>query len=617
MTSLQVQNRRRLGVYPYLLRYGAPYGSTWMVLLLATLLTAGVALLQPWPLQFLIDYGVRGRPLPQWLWRDVHWVWGASSRIGIIAWGAGAGVVIYLISSVLETVLTFAWIRTGQAMAYDLGGDLFNQLQRQSLRYHSVHPVGDSMSRVTGDSWCVHDIPDQLIFTPLQTLIYIAGAAVVMARMNLRLTLIAVLAAPLMGIGIYTLKRRIRKLARARREIDSRIQSHLQQTLSGIQVVQAFGQEEREQEQFRAYTDEALAMQRRNALLTSLGGLWTGLITTAGTGLILLLGSYEVLHGKLTLGGLLVFVSYLNALNSRFTILAGTYTNLQNAGAQADRAIEVLDSIPEVAELPDARSLSSLGPVRGKVTLENVTFGYEAERPVLSDVSLEIPPGQTIALVGPTGAGKSTIAGLVPRFFDPWSGRLLLDGRDLKTLRLTELRKNVSLVLQEPLLFPRTIAENIGYGRPGATRSEIEAAARAANAAEFIERLPQGYDTILGERGATLSGGQRQRLGIARALLRDAPVLILDEPTSALDAGTESLLLSALDRLTAGKTCLIIAHRLSTIRRADLIVVLDRGKIVERGRHDELVAANGLYAGMHRSQAGMKSEPPMVAVAER
>jgi ATP-binding cassette subfamily B protein/subfamily B ATP-binding cassette protein MsbA len=284
----------------------------------------------------------------------------------------------------------------------------------------------------------------------------------------------------------------------------------------------------------------------------------------------------------------------------------GIYGSLQEIGASVDRVLELLDAEPEVKDRPGAVALPG---VRGHVRLEGVTFGYEPGRPVLCDVSLEVLPGQTVAVVGATGAGKTTLVSLVARFFDPWAGRVTLDGHDLRDVRLRSLRDQVSLVLQEPFLFPFSIAENIAYGRPGASRAEVEAAARAANLHDFIARLPHGYETVVGERGATLSGGERQRLSIARALLKDAPVLILDEPTSALDAHTEQLLLGALRRLMEGRTTFIIAHRLSTVRDADRIVVLQDGQIAEAGTHAELLERAGVYARLYHTQAGSKARP--------
>jgi ATP-binding cassette subfamily B protein/subfamily B ATP-binding cassette protein MsbA len=309
-----------------------------------------------------------------------------------------------------------------------------------------------------------------------------------------------------------------------------------------------------------------------------------------------------VLRGELTVGSLLVFLAYLTTLQLQLKAFVGIHTALQKVGAGVDRVCEIMEAEPEVRDRPGAASLARS---RGHVRFEGVSFGYDAGRePVLRGVSLEALPGQTVAVVGPTGAGKSTLAALAARFFDPWEGRVTLDGRDLRDVTVASLREQVSVVLQEPFLFAASVAENVSYGRPEATREQVESACRAANADEFVCRLPEGYDTVVGERGATLSGGQRQRLSIARALLRDAPVLILDEPTSALDAETEHLIGEALRRLEQGRTTFIIAHRLSTIRAADKIIVLKDGVITEEGTHAELLARGGLYADLYQAQFG-------------
>ena len=409
-----------------------------------------------------------------------------------------------------------------------------------------------------------------------------------MAEIDRSLALLALAVAPLMVGASFLVGKPLQLAAKHKRESESRIQAQVQQTLTGIPVVQAFGQEDRERARFKRFADAAIRAQQRSTLLGSLNSLGSGLITTLGTGIVLWVGARHVLAGQLKLGVLLVFVSYLASLQAQMKILAHVQTAFRSIQASVNRVMDELLAAPEVSEKPDAAALSAS---QGHVRLDNVTFGYEPERPVLRDVSVEARPGETIAIVGETGAGKSTLVSLIPRFFDPWQGRVLVDGKDARDLQLRSLRRQVALVLQEPFLFPFTIAENIAYGRPEATRPEIEAAARAANAHSFIEQLPEGYDTVIGERGATLSGGERQRLSIARALLKDAPILILDEPTSALDAETENMLLEALDRLMAGRTTFIIAHRLSTVRRANCILVLKDGRIVERGTHQELLSA--------------------------
>jgi ATP-binding cassette subfamily B protein/subfamily B ATP-binding cassette protein MsbA len=333
-----------------------------------------------------------------------------------------------------------------------------------------------------------------------------------------------------------------------------------------------------------------------------------GSVTALGTALIMLIGGFQALNGSLSIGSLLVFLAYLASLYAPMETLAYISSGYATAAAGARRVLEILDVEEKVQDAPGAKPLRR-DRVRGHIRLEQVSFGYETDAPVLHHISLEARPGETLALVGATGAGKSTLAALIPRFFDPWQGCVLFDDIDVRQIQLTSLRAQIALVLQEPFLLPLTVAQNIAYARPTATRSEIVAASEAANAEEFIQRLPQGYDTVLGERGATLSGGQKQRLAIARALLKDAPVLILDEPTAALDAHTEALLLEALERLMTGRTTLIIAHRLSTIRKADQIVVLDRGKIVEMGTHQQLLTRNGYYHRLYSVKADTANVP--------
>jgi ATP-binding cassette subfamily B protein/subfamily B ATP-binding cassette protein MsbA len=383
-----------------------------------------------------------------------------------------------------------------------------------------------------------------------------------------------------------------------------------EQTLTALPVVQAFAREHDETERFTTLGGSAAVAYGRTITAQQRFAVGTGGITALGTAAMMGVGGLHVLQGSLSVGSLVVLLTYLSSLYAPLQTLTSVSAGLASAGARARRVMEVLGSEERVRERPGARSL--VARAGGHVRFERVTFGYAPARPVLHDVSLEVQPGETLALVGPSGAGKSTLVSLVLRFFDPWVGRVTLDGHDLRDLRLASLRGQVALVLQEPFLLPLSVADNIAYGRPTASRAEVEAAAVAANADAFIRRLPAGYDTPLGERGAALSGGERQRLAIARALLKDAPVLILDEPTAALDAGSEALLLEALDRLLVGRTTLIIAHRLSTIRRADRVAVLDGGRLVELGTPTALLAADGPYRHLHQLQVAALASPAQV-----
>ena len=592
--STTVSSRRR---YAVLLRYARGHAGGWALILVVTLANTAAGAAAPLPLKVLVDNVLDDKAMPSFL----EALPGTGSSQGLLAWVVAAGLLIFALDSAFDVTLTYLWIRVGQSMVFDLARDLFARIQRRSLLFHVRHPVGDSMARVAGDSWCVHTVVDQLLFTPVTAIVSAGGMILVMAKLDTGLTVLSLMVVPVMTLCSLSFGKPIRRVSRRQREVESAIHSHVQRTLSGVSVVQAFAQEEREHRGFQKLARAAIRSHKRGAFVGGLNGLGSGLITTLGKGAVLLVGARSVLNGSLSVGSLLVFISYVDKLQADLGGLTGIYSSLQGARGSMDRVMEVLDATPEVSDRPGALPLP---PVEGHVRLEGVSFSYEEDRPVLEDVYLEAHPGQVVAIVGSTGAGKSTLVSLVPRFFDPRAGRVSIDGHDVRDVQLKSLRSQVALVLQESFLFPMSIADNIAYGRPEASRAEVEAAARAANIASFVEHLPEGYDTVVGERGATLSGGERQRVAIARALLKDAPILILDEPTSALDAQTEDHLLDALDRLMAGRTTLVIAHRLSTIRKADRIVVLEHGRVAESGSHDELLARDGVYANLHRLQTG-------------
>ena len=589
----------RARAYARLIRYAAPYRWQWASIITASLVGTGLSVMQPWPLKVLVDHVLGDLPMPLSMADVIDRLPGASTPHGLLAYVVISGLLIFVLSSAVNVIVSLEWTRVGRRMVYALACDLFAHAQRRALHRHARHSVGDSMSRITGDAWCLHALVDTLLFAPGHAALTTIVMLVVMVRLDPGLTLLAMLVAPPMAATAWAFGRPIRRAAHDRREIESRIQSHVHQTLSGVSVVQAFAREDEEQRRFEQYASVAIRTHQRSALVGSLYGLGSGLLTSVGTAAIMWVAAMRVLDGRLTIGVTLVFLSYLVSLQRQLVAFASMYTTVQSARASIDRVMEVFDDNERLPERPDARALP---PVRGNVVFDDAVFGYERDRAVLRGISLSVSAGETIAIVGETGAGKSTLAALIPRFFDPDAGRVSIDGQDIREVTVESVRQQVAVVLQESVLFPLSVADNIAFGRPGATRAEIEAAARAANAHAFITRLPEGYDTVIGERGATLSGGERQRIALARAFLKDAPILILDEPTSALDAETEHGIMQALERLMRGRTTFIIAHRLSTIRQATRIVVLEAGQIAAQGTHAQLMAKDESYRRLYHLQ---------------
>jgi len=583
----------KLGRQLRLLGYARPHRRAIGLLVATMVADIGLELLKPWPLKLLLDNVLGHHPAPAVL---VALVPGAANPHVLALVAAGATVVIFLLATSSSALYNYFSLRIGQRMVFELAADVFEHLQRLSLRFHSRRELGDTIERVTGDAYCVSTLVTDALIPALQAVVMLVAMFVIMWALEPTLTLIAVGVLPFLVLVVRFLSDQISERGREHRDLEAGLLSVVEQTLGALPAVQAFAREELEGRRFREHAARTLRASLRSTLAGIRFEVLAGLVTALGTAAVIYVGADLALRGRLTAGTIIVFLSYLSSLYEPLESLTHTGRTVQEGVAGADRVLEILDEQPEVEDLPGAID----APVGGPVRYEHVSFGYEPGRPVLDDVSLEVAPGETVAIVGPTGAGKSTLIGLLVRFHDPWSGRLTIGGRDIREFRHRSLRRQVALVLQDPFILPMTVAENIAYGRPGASGAEIEAAARAARAHEFIAELPDGYDTALGERGVTLSGGERQRLSIARAFLKDAPILILDEPTSALDARTELALLEALERLMTGRVTFLIAHRLSTVRVADHVIVLDRGRIVEHGTHGELLTRSGLYADLHR-----------------
>ncbi|MGA2590206.1 MAG: ABC transporter ATP-binding protein [Bryobacteraceae bacterium] len=568
--------------------------------LLAAIGEGTADLLQPWPLKIVFDNVLKARSLqgPGWLNHLILSTAG-EDRVAILRWAAIAALAIAVVGALCSYAEKYLTSSIGQWVMHDLRRTLYSHVQRLSLSYHDHNQTGDLISRLTTDIDAIQSFIASGLLGGVIDSLTLAGMVGVMFYVNWRFTLIALSVAPLLFVVVYSFTRRIKKAARAVRKKEGEIVSVIQEVLTSIRVVKAFAREEYEQHRLEAESLEsveiALHARGMKAKLSPL----VEIIVALGTSMVLWFGARMVLDGSLSAGSLIVFIFYLGKMYKPMQDLSKMTDAYSKAAVGYERIREVLKTNHVLRDLPGARPAPRL---KGSVEFDRVHFSYEPNRPVLCDVSFRIEPGQAVALAGPTGAGKTTIISLIPRFYDPCSGLVKIDGHDIRRFTQTSLRQQISYVLQETVLFHGPVWYNIAYGRPGATRREILHAAELANADEFIEKMPEGYNTMVGERGVTLSGGQRQRIAIARAVIRNTPILILDEPSSGLDAGSEKLVFEALDRLMEGKTSIVIAHRLSTIRRADVIFVVKDGTIAESGKHEDLLNAGGLYANLYELQ---------------
>ena len=496
-------------------------------------------------------------------------------------------------------------------MVQDFRCELFDHLQRQSLLFHQQRPTGDLIYRLMGDTYAVQTLLMNGIFTSLTSSALLVGMLIILLQLDPELTLYAVGVAPLLFLVISRVSKRIGNLSTESCTIESQLYSTVEQIFSSISLVQAFAREDKERTRF--VTESQTSFDRKLSLysLQTIYGWLVNSLTAAGTALVLYVGVRHVLEGALTTGELLVFIAYLAALYSPVNSLSDTVANVRSSLSRAQRVMDILDTDQSVKELPHAKPLQI---AKGEVSYKNVYFGYNPERPVLEGVNFTCPGGSMVAVVGQTGAGKTSLVSLLLRFFDPQHGAITIDGQDLKAVTLKSLREQIAVVLQDTQLFPMSIRENIAYGRKNATLDEVVHAAKLANAHDFIVALPQGYDSVLAEKGGNLSGGQRQRISIARAFLKDAPVIILDEPTSALDTETEALIMEGMERLIKHRTTFVIAHRLSMMKRADLILVIKERKIIEAGTLEELLARGGEFARLHDMQYSKKPLRPELQI---
>jgi len=574
-------------IYRRVLRYYRPFRGPTIGGLLLTLVGIGVNLLKPWPFKFIID-----QILPTGSsFRAQHADWRHYIPLLCLAL-----VGLQLVWGILNLITNYIFVKIGLQALLKLRTDLYAYLQSLSLRYHDERRSADSSFRVAYDSQAIQTIYNKGFTNIFGSVITLLGTFFVMLRLDWQLTLLSLGIVPLIVGAIYFFAHRIRTESTSIQEQESAVLAQVQEGLSGIRMVHAFGREDFEVSQFHQRAEGSLRANLRLTLTNVKSALVISTLMVVGTAAMYYLGTLHVLSGTITLGVLVVFSTYLTMLYQPLESLTYTAWAMEGATAGARRCFEVLDRADDVRDAPDAVALTE---TRAAITFVGVNFGYDAQHPVLNGIDLKISPSQIVALVGGTGAGKSTLLSLVPRFYDPTAGVVALDGRDVRQITKKSLRAQIAIVLQDTLLFSTTIRENIAYGRPEATDAEIRDAARRAQADDFISRLPDAYESAVGERGGHLSVGQRQRIGIARAFLKNAPILLLDEPTSALDPTTEAAIMETIKELMHGRTTLIVTHRLATIHNVDQIVVLEHGRIVESGRGPELVARGGAYATLY------------------
>jgi ABC-type multidrug transport system fused ATPase/permease subunit len=586
-------------VIPLIRSLVRPYRGTLFVILMAMLVQTAMSVAGPWPLKIILDNVVGSHKLAPWLDDLLRPILSGGSKMQIAAAAAIAAVLIAVLGAISSYIANYYTTSVGQWVANDLRLRTYHHLQQLSLSYYDSHQTGTLLSTITSDVQTIQGFASSSTLGIVVDLLTIVGMLFIMFWLNWDFTLIAIAVTPFMLLLVSRFKKAVKKATHEVRKEQSKIVTVVEQGLQSMRVVKAFGRQELAEEELaevsQATVDASLKARRVKALLSPIVAITVSFCTA----IVLWRGSALILAGVMTVGAMTVFLSYLNKFFKPVQDLATMTNAIAQAAVGVERIRGILDADTIIPEHPNAREPQAL---TGEIEFDHVAFSYNADAPVLKDVSFHIKAGQMVGVVGTTGGGKSTIVSLIPRFYDPTAGTVKIDGVDIREYKFHALRDQIGYVLQETVLFAGSVRDNIAYGRDGVTEKQILEAAKLANADEFISRMPHGYDTVVGERGETLSGGQRQRIGIARAIIRNNPILILDEPTAALDTESERLVIEALERLMKGRTVITIAHRLSTIRDADKIIVLSGGIVAEEGSHDELVARGGVYAELYRIQ---------------
>jgi ATP-binding cassette subfamily B protein/subfamily B ATP-binding cassette protein MsbA len=577
-----------MNLYRRVIRYYRPYLGTICSSLILLVIGVNFSLLKFWPVKWVIDNVIKVGP-----GGEVQWLSFSFTPGGAALFAAVAMFIIYLLASLLGFWRNYISIEIGLKALLQVRTQLYSYLQYLPLHFHDRRRSGDSTFRVAYDSQAVQTFYNRGFDTIIGSVITLVTTFIYMAAMDPVLAGISLLILPLLWFTIYIFSARVRKQSSDLQQEESDVLARASEGLTSIRIVHAFGQEDYEVREFAREAQSSYAANLKLTITNAISSLAISAVMALGLSIVLYVATLHILSGRLSVGKLYLFLNYVAMLYQPLEQLSYTAWALEGAAAGMQRVFEILDAEDSV---PERQGVKPMPRAKGEIAFEEVAFAYDAEHPILRGITLDVKPGQTVALVGGTGAGKTTLLSLVPRFYDPVAGCVRIDGIDARDVTKKSLRANISVVLQDTLLLSGTVLENIAYGRPEATRAEIEAAAEAAQAREFIKKLPHGYDTQVGERGVRLSGGQKQRIGLARAFLKNAPILLLDEPTSALDLQTEADIMGTLHSLMRRYTTLIVTHRLTTVHHVDCIHVMENGRVVESGTGPELLARQGLYA---------------------